>query len=66
MDYKEKYEKVCEYFNECANHIAEVDGAETLMKVAVYAGFTKEECLEWFIDDEDLYERVREELADED
>ena len=63
---KEKFEMVCEMFEETASFICETFGGHALMKLAVTAGFSKEECLEWFLDDEDLYNRVVEEVAEED
>lgn len=63
---KNKFEMVCEMFEETAIFICESFGGHALMKLAVTAGFSKEECLEWFLDDEDLYNIVVKEVADED
>ena len=62
---KDKFEMVCEMFEETANFICESFGGHALMKLAVTAGFSKEECLEWFLNDEDLYKIVVKEVADE-
>lgn len=60
-----KFEMVSEFFEATANFICDTFDAHTLMKLAVENGFSKKECLKWFIDDEGLYNRVVEEVASE-
>lgn len=61
-DYKADFEMVSNFFNVLADHIEEVEGAHSLMTIAVKSGFSKDECINWFIEDEDLYNQVLKEL----
>lgn len=64
QDYKADFEMVSEFFEALANYIVDGEGAHSLMKIAVENGFSKDECLNWFIDDENLYNQVLKEVKE--
>lgn len=62
MTNEEKLKRMSEYVEALANYVCEVMGAHELMRIAVENCFSKEECLNYFIHNEELYEQVKKEF----
>ena len=58
---KERADKLFDFFEALANAYCDIFGARALMELAIDNGFEKSDILNYFIDDEELYERVVEE-----
>ena len=61
MTEKEKANKLLDFFEALANAYCDIFGARALMELAIDNGFEKSDILNYFIDDEELYERIIEE-----
>lgn len=61
MTEKEKADKLLDFFEALANAYCDIFGARTLMELAIDNGFEKSDILNYFIEDEELYERIIEE-----
>lgn len=57
--------KILEYFDILADYIVEALSGKELMKMAISNSVPKEDCLQYFIDSEDLYSEALRELIDE-
>jgi hypothetical protein len=58
--------KILEYFDILADYIVEALSGKELMKMAISNSVPKKDCLQYFIESEDLYSEVLQELTDED
>lgn len=58
---KERADKLFDFFEALANAYCDIFGARALMELAIDNGFEKSDILNYFIDDEELYERIIEE-----
>ena len=57
----ERANKLFDFFEALANAYADIFGARALMELAIDNGFEKSDILNYFIEDEELYERIIEE-----
>ena len=57
----ERADKLLDFFEALANAYCDIFGARALMELAIDNGFEKSDILNYFIDDEELYERIIEE-----
>ena len=58
---KERADKLFDFFEALANAYTDIFGARALMELAIDNGFEKKDILDYFIEDEELYERIIEE-----
>lgn len=54
-------DKLIDFFEAVANAYCDIFGARALMELAIDNGFEKSDILNYFIEDEELYERIIEE-----
>ena len=66
MTEKEKANKLFDFFEALANAYVDIFGARALMELAIDNDFAKNDILNYFIDDEELYERVIQSKKDHD
>lgn len=64
LELEKKYYFILDAFNFLADYLCNED-PRNLVKMAIQGGYTKEEILTWFIDNEELYNSVKEELESE-
>jgi hypothetical protein len=64
LELEKKYNFILDAFNCLADYICNTNPRD-LVRIAIECGYTKKDILTWFIDNEELYNSVKEELESE-